>query len=796
MTFNKQLAGAAFALASALSITPATATSVGDTPFLTDPGLQVAITGFRPVLRFGGRRPTLGFDVEVVIRNDTEVTVDDPLRVAANVNREVLNADGFNDDGVPVVDVCVESCVLAPGAKSAPATVQLGGIARRGRDRVFPSLTAEYEADRLQLLHFADADGTGGALQNVVPFSAILNALRAELPDETLVLSSGDNFIPGPRFAACEDASLDPLIGIAGQGRCDIAFVNAFDTEASAVGNHELDLGTAVFASQIAQEFGADGSVYEGAQFPYLSANLDFGFDANLAALVAADAQPAESIPNSLAGSTLVEVNGETIGVVGATTPQLDQITSTGDIGIRPADGTDIPALAAEIQAAVDELLAFGVDKVVLLAHMQQIAIEKELATLLEGVDIIVAGGSNTLLADETDTLRVGDTAADTYPLLFDSAAGAPVALVNVDGDYRYLGRLVSVFDLRGELVTGLLDPAVNGAFATDETGLGNVGNPAPLAPVEDLSDALTAVLAARDGNIFGSASVFLDGRRSQVRTEETNLGNLTADANLALARTLDPAVQVSIKNGGGIRAAIGRIEFPPGSTDPDDAVFLPTAPNPAAGKEEGDISQFDIQQTLRFDNELVLMDVTAAELKELIEHAVAATEPGATPGQFPQVGGLAFSFDPAGTPRTAPGTGTRVQSLAVLNAGGGVADVIVENGVVQGDPSRVIRVVTLNFLANGGDGYPFPLQDDVADDGCQDPLTADPTAPRCDLVDSGLVATGAADFSPQGGEQDALAEFIAANFAAMSFDLAETPVAEDERIQNLAERSDTVLTQ
>jgi 5'-nucleotidase/UDP-sugar diphosphatase len=43
------------------------------------------------------------------------------------------------------------------------------------------------------------------------------------------------------------------------------------------------------------------------------------------------------------------------------------------------------------------------------------------------------------------------------------------------------------------------------------------------------------------------------------VRTEETNLGDLTADANLWAAKQEDASVQVSIKNGGGIRTPSAR---------------------------------------------------------------------------------------------------------------------------------------------------------------------------------------------------------------------------------------------
>ncbi|MBX2885579.1 MAG: choice-of-anchor I family protein, partial [Granulosicoccus sp.] len=271
-------------------------------------------------------------------------------------------------------------------------------------------------AFEMQLLHAADMDGTSGALSNVQHFSALVEHFRATMPDNTLTLSSGDNYIPGPRFFAAADDSLAALLGVAGNGRADIAFLNAMGFQASAVGNHELDLGTSSFASIFSAESGENGSDYAGAAFPYLSSNLDFAADENLLDLVAADAQDASAVAGKLARSTIVSIGGERIGVVGATTPSLAAITSAGGIGIAPEDASDIDALAASIQSAVEELIVAGIDKIVLLSHMQQIDIERSLATRLEGVDIIVAGGSNTLLADENDTLRTGDVAAGTYP--------------------------------------------------------------------------------------------------------------------------------------------------------------------------------------------------------------------------------------------------------------------------------------------------------------------------------------------------------------------------------------------
>jgi 2',3'-cyclic-nucleotide 2'-phosphodiesterase (5'-nucleotidase family) len=280
-------------------------------------------------------------------------------------------------------------------------------------------------------------------------------------------------------------------------------------------------------------------------------------------------------------------------------------------------------------------------------------------------------------------------------------------------------------------------------------------------------------VVIAKDGNLIGETSVFLEGRRTEVRTEETNLGNLSADANLATAQLVDPTVVASIKNGGGIRAEIGEIDNTGGST-----VLLPPSENPlVAGDKDGDISQLDIENSLRFNNSLALVTATADELKATLEHAVAATGPGATPGQFAQVGGLRYSFDP-----TAP-VGSRVQSLAIVDGSGAITDVVVDGGVVQGDPARTFRLVTLGFLATGGDSYPFPTfaAPDLVD------LAGNPAADQ-----------GTASFADPGTEQDALAEHLIANYGignATPFADAETAPVDDERIQDLSVRPDTVLT-
>ena len=354
-------------------------------------------------------------------------------------------------------------------------------------------------------------------------------------------------------------------------------------------------------------------------------------------------------------------------------------------------------------------------------------------------------------------------------------AGGDPVLLVNVDGDYRYLGRLVVGFDRDGVIIPETVDATVSGAYATADDAMPEVAaDEAPViaAIVEDVH----AVLQRREGNILGRTQVYLDGRRSQVRTQETNLGDITADANLWYAQQFDDAAQISLKNGGGIRAAIGSSFVPPGSNDYT-LEFGPPQAIPSVGKPEGGISQFDIEGSLRFNNSLSLVTVTAAELRQILEHAVAATEDGATPGQFPQIGGMRFSFDPSRTARADGTPGDRVRDIVIVDASGAVTDRVMVNGQMQGDPGRTFRLVTLGFLADGGDGYPFdalsqPARTDLdASDGSADP--------------------GRAGFAAVGTEQDALAEYLRAMHASPASAIAaeETEASEDVRIQNLSVR-------
>ena len=358
---------------------------------------------------------------------------------------------------------------------------------------------------------------------------------------------------------------------------------------------------------------------------------------------------------------------------------------------------------------------------------------------------------------------------------------------MNTNGGYRYLGRLVVEFDSQGLALPDSIDPYVSGAYATDALG-GRAFPGKPIPEVDAIVESLRSVLRSRDGNILGRTAVYLAGDRGDVRTQETNLGSLTADAILWYARLYDPKAAVSIKNGGGIRASIGLKAQPPGAADPMDVELLPPQANPDAGKKAGDVSQFDVEVVATFNNGLVIVPLTARQLVDVVEGAIGFEGVGeAAWGQFPQVGGMRFSFDPA-----AP-AGERVRSLAVVDADGAVSDRVVEDGTLAGDPERLIKVVSLDYLANRGNGYPFPLpaagRVDLAGESNQfnapDPHFPD-TNGNGVLDEPVAVDPGLVSFATPGAEQDAVAEYLAAFYTETPFDQAETPPIEDRRIQNL----------
>ena len=733
--------------------------------------------------------------------------------------------------------------IVPKGAVTDTAGNAFAGLAQDQLD--FTTQQAAPMTYTLQILHASDWEAGLLATQRAPNFAAIVDKLEDSTPN-SITLSTGDGWIPSPFFIAGADPQLNAtyngvynqLYGLSGAnaygkltaspGRADITIQNIIGVQAAVFGNHEFDSGPTEVANIIGANLGsspgASDDTWVGSQFPYLSTNLNFSRESALSGLVHKDGDAAtfaETGPTStqtgtgadkIAKSVVITENGEKIAFIGATTQLEPLLTTLGNVTLDGFTGRDeIALLAQQINAEVDRVLAAnpGLNKVIVGTHLQQLSNEQALAPLLRNVDVLIGGGSHTLLSDSNDRLLPGDVSGGAYPQFFTNASGQTLALVNTASEYSYVGRLTVTFDDKGNVIRDSITPQNSGAVAVDDTSVTQLwgSTAAAFAPgtkgflVREMIEGLDVnndgiqetagvadIIRQQDGNILGRTSVYLEGRRGEVRTEETNLGDLSADANLWYAKQYDPTVAVSIKNGGGIRDSIGSFSTAGGGT-----AELPPAANPSAGKQSGDISQLDVTNSLRFNNALALVTVSAAELERVLEHAVSSVALGATPGAFPQIGGISFSFDATRQAQTLDVNGNvtregqRIVSAAIIDADGYIVDTLVQNGQLVGDPNRGIRTVTLDFLTTGtstapglgGDNYPFPAYGENR--------VALSRATPVSLPDTET-------FAAQGSEQDALAEYLKAFHSVRPFAEADTGPAADTRIQNLAARADTVL--
>ena len=513
----------------------------------------------------------------------------------------------------------------------------------------------------LTVLHNNDGESqlidAGSGLEDfggVARFATLVDELRAEALEGAgsrgvLLLSSGDNFLAGPEF----NASLEKGVPF-----YDTIAMQLIGYDAAAIGNHEFDFGPDVLADFIN---GFDPSP------PFVSANLDFGGEPNLQALVDRGV---------IVKSWIVHENGQRIGVVGATTPNLPFISSPRNVVVDPD-------VASAIQEQIDGLEAKCVKQIVVISHLQSVEEDLALAPLLSGVDVMIAGGGDEVLANPDDLLVPGDEIYGPYPLFATGGDGATIPVVTTPGDYKYVGRLIVGFDRRGRVIS--VDDASGPVRVAGGT------NPDAVDPDPEVQaqvvDPVRLYVDDLANNVIGISEVDLDGRRSPgVRTTETNEGNLMADAlfwqadQLAAGFGVNPP-DVALQNGGGIR----------------NNNVIPA----------GDITELDTFSIAPFSNFVtVIEDIPPDQFKEIMENAVSQVE--ASSGRFAQISGFTMVWDATGTPQELDDDGnvltpgTRVQEIALDD---GTA--IVSGGaVVGGAPS--IDIATIDFLANGGDQYPY----------------------------------------------------------------------------------------
>jgi len=529
----------------------------------------------------------------------------------------------------------------------------------------------------LTLLHNNDGESAllpteidGEMFGGVATFGTLVDQLRDAglvqstfkgAKEATLLVSSGDNYLASAQFQASLEKGVPYYDAIA---------MDMIGYDAIAIGNHEFDFGPDVFQNFV-QSF-TTGT-------PFVSANLDFTGEPGLQAL---------RDNGRIADSIVVKQRGETFGIVGATTEFLPVISSPRDVVVED--------VLTAVQTEVDALEGQGVNKIILISHLQSIAEDEALAAQLDGIDIMVAGGGDELLANPEDPLVPGDEAVvfGPYPTVVSDADGTEVPVVTTSGGYRYVGRLLASFDKDGNVLE-IHDSS--GPVRVTSGNLADAVSPDPgiqsavVEPVEEFVETLASTVVA-------GTEVPLNSRRGVVddnvpptvvttpgeRVSETNLGNLATDALLWQATELAPGFgaplpDIAFQNGGGIR-------------QPDDLLFPGATP-----ASPQDVTRLDINNQFPFPNFVsIVPEVTLGQIKAILENAVSRVE--FVDGRFAQVAGLTYHWDSTGTPNVDRVTEISIGGSTVYDSGGWLVD----------PDTTTVNVATIDFLARGGDGYDF----------------------------------------------------------------------------------------
>ena len=409
----------------------------------------------------------------------------------------------------------------------------------------------------------------------------------------------------------------DPTVS-ASQGKTAIELMNLAGYDVAAPGNHEFDYGYPNLKTLAGE-----------ADFPILAANVRYD---NAAAL--GDQ------------TTFTTTDGKKIGIFGLDTPE----TATK---AHPDKIKGVSFLAAQemfdcAQAQVDALKADGCDYIICLGHL---GIDAEstgnrsidLLEKVTGIDVFIDGHSHSTLEEIKEatngTGKVGDTVL--------TSTGTKLANV------------------------GMVDISPDGTISTSSLATSEL-TVTPDAKVAARAEEIQKEIDADYGTVFAKTEVALDGEKANVRTGETNLGDLIADAMLWQAGLLDEGVDAAVTNGGGIRASIAA----------------------------GDITKKDINTVLPFGNTLYVVKVTGAELLEALEASTYCTP--AAIGGFPQVAGIEFTVNTGAQfdtkelyPGSTYGKPASINRVMIQTVGGEAFN-----------PEETYTIVTNDFMGAGGDTY------------------------------------------------------------------------------------------
>ena len=410
-----------------------------------------------------------------------------------------------------------------------------------------------------------------------------------------------------------------------------IEAMNRMGLVASSLGNHEFDQGPRELLRQ--QHGGCDSPR------PAKACRLAPDFKGAGFTYLASNVVDAQTGKTLVPGWRIVDVKGVKVGLIGAVLHDLASVTMASSIR-----GLDIRDEAESINGVLPAMRAQGAQVFVVLVHEGGFAdqpYDKADCDTLHGPIVAI-----TKKLDPSIRLVISGHSHTGY-------------LCKVDG------KVVTQADAYGHLLSRIkltLNPATK---AVQDIQVRNVVMaPDAFKPDPGLS-AYLADVRARSRAELAKPVARLQGALSRKENPagESVLGGVIADA--AVAATRDQGAQIGFMNPGGIRKDL------------------------EAG-EGGVVSFGQAQAVLPFGNTLVVMDLTGAQLRRVLEQQWDRPA-SSDPSILAVSSGLAYDWD-----------GTQPPGRRVLN--------VKVDGVPLAD-DRTYRVVANNFLAGGGDNIPVFAQ-------------------------------------------------------------------------------------
>ena len=381
--------------------------------------------------------------------------------------------------------------------------------------------------------------------------ATLIKRFRQTEPN-VLLLSAGDTFQGTLYFNTYE-------------GLADLAFMNAVGYDAMAVGNHEFDRGP--------KPLGTFASL---ANFPVLSANLDVS------------GEPA--LTGKISPSAVVTVGGERIGIVGATTPTVTNISS-------PGPTVKLKDLHDSVQAAVDDLTDRGINKIILLTHIGY-AEDQALVKTLHDVGVVVGGHSHTPLG--TPDLPGWPKSQGPYPTVVTDSQNVKVPILQCWEWGKVFGHITLNFDGNGHLLRW----RTAGPIVVDDS--------IPEDPlVASMIAAFRKPIEALQTQAIGQAATALPKEGSG----DSPMGDVIADG--MLEATAKAGSVAAFVNSGGVRG----------------------------GLEPGKITYGNAISIEPFGNTLVTLELSGAELQAALDEGVG------TGGQLIPSGGTSYTINKTATP-------------------------------------------------------------------------------------------------------------------------------------------------